>query len=83
MTLSAIRVKAVTDPGGYSDGGGLHFFVTKMGRKSWVLRITVDGCRRDMGVGRYPSVSLARAREKTTEHRDATPKGRDPLVGLS
>ena len=80
MTLSATRVKALSDPGRYSDGGGLHLFITKAGRKSWVLRITVDGRRRDIGLGGYPLVSLARAREKATEYREAFLEGRDPVA---
>ena len=80
MTLSATKVKALREPGRYSDGGGLHLFVSKAGRKSWVLRITVDGRRRDIGLGGYPSVSLARAREKAAEYRTAIAEGRDPVA---
>ena len=80
MTLSATRVKTLKEPGRYSDGGGLHLFVSKVGRKSWVLRITIDGRRRDIGLGGYPSVSLARAREKAADHRAAIAEGRDPVA---
>ena len=80
MALSATRVKALTEPGRYSDGGGLHLYVNQAGRKSWVLRITVDGRRRDIGLGGFPSVSLARAREKATDNRTAVAAGRDPLA---
>ena len=80
MTLSATRVKVLNAPGRYSDGGGLHLFISKPGRKSWVLRITVDGRRRDIGLGGYPSVSLARAREKAAEYRTAIAEGRDPVA---
>ena len=80
MALSATRVKALKDPGRYSDGGGLHLFITKAGRKSWVLRITVDGRRRDIGLGGYPSVSLAQAREKAATHRATVADGRDPVA---
>ncbi len=80
MALSAARVKALKEPGRYSDGGGLHLFISKAGRKSWVLRITVDGRRRDIGLGGYPSVSLALAREKTVENRAAIAEGRDPVA---
>ena len=69
MPLSATRVKALKDPGRFSDGGGLHLYISKAGRKSWVQRITVDGRRRDIGLGGFPSVSLAQAREKATENR--------------
>ena len=80
MTLAATKVKALKDPGRYSDSGGLHLFINKAGRKSWVLRITVEGRRRDIGLGGYPSVSLARAREKAVEYRAAIADGRDPVA---
>ena len=80
MPLSATRVKALKEPGRYSDGGGLHLFISKAKRKSWVLRITIDGRRRDIGLGGYPSVTLANAREKAYRHRAAIADGRDPLV---
>ena len=59
---------------------GLHLYVNYAGRKSWVLRITVDGRRRDIGLGGFPSVSLARAREKAADNRTAVAAGRDPLA---
>ena len=80
MTLSATRVKALNAPGRYSDGGGLHLYISKAGRKSWVLRITVDGRRRDIGLGGYPSVSLAQSREKAADNRAAIAEGRDPVA---
>ena len=43
------------EPGRYSDGGGLHLFISKRGAKSWVQRITIDGRRRDVGLGGFPS----------------------------
>ena len=80
MALSATRVRALREPGRHSDGGGLHLYISKTGSKSWVLRITVDGRRRDIGLGAFPSVSLAQAREKTTGIRAAVAEGRDPLA---
>ena len=79
MTLSATRVRALKEPGRHSDGGGLHLFISKAGRKSWVHRITIDGRRRDIGLGGFPSVSLAQAREKAAANRTAIAGGRDPL----
>ena len=80
MALSATRAKALKEPGRYSDGGGLHLYISKAGRKSWVLRITVDGRRRDIGLGGFPAVGLASAREKAADHRTAVAEGRDPLA---
>ena len=45
MKLSATRVRALKDPGRYSDGDGLHLFIHKSGLRSWVQRITADGRR--------------------------------------
>src|SRR5262245_15714168 len=67
----------------YLDGDGLYLQVSRTGTKSWVFRFKrkVGGKlkSRDMGLGAYPKVSLAEAREKADEaraHRDA---GRDPI----
>ncbi len=80
MVLSATRVRALKEPGRYSDGGGLHLFITKTGRKSWVQRITIVGRRRDIGLGSFPSVSLAQARKKAIENRAMIADGFDPLL---
>ena len=80
MALSATRVKGLEEPGRYADGGGLHLFISKAGGKSWVQRIMVGGRRRDIGLGAFPSVSLARAREKAAANRAAVADGRDPLA---
>ena len=80
MKLSATRVKAIRDPGRYSDGDGLHLFISKAGSKSWVQRITVDGRRRDIGLGGYPTISLAQARRRASNNREAIGNGRDPIA---
>lgn len=35
-------------PGRHGDGGGLYLLVKPSGARSWVLRVQVDGRRRDM-----------------------------------
>ena len=80
MKLSATRVKALRDPGRHSDGDGLHLFISKAGVKSWVQRITIDGRRRDIGLGGYPTVSLAQARKRAAANREAIGDGRDPTA---
>jgi hypothetical protein len=80
VKLSATRVRALRDPGRYSDGDGLHLFIGKKGRKSWVQRITVDSRRRDIGLGGYPTVSLAQARKRASDNREAIGNGRDPVA---
>ena len=77
--LTAAKVKTA-GPGKYHDGQGLHLRVTASGSKSWFLRLTVNGRRRDIGLGGWPEVSLADARRKALEHRSAAADGRDPLA---
>jgi len=80
MALSVARAKALTAPGRYADGDGLHLVVSATGRKSRVQRITIDRRRRDIKLGSFPAVSLARARERAMENRAAVAQGRDPLA---
>ena len=77
--LSALSAKALHTPGRHGDGDGLYLNVAPGGSKSWVQRIVVQGCRRDIGLGSYPTVSLARAREIVHSNRIAVSEGRDPL----
>ena len=77
--LTAAKVKTA-GPGKYHDGQGLHLRVTDSGSRSWFLRLTVNGRRRDIGLGGWPDVGLADARRKALEHRSAAADGRDPIA---
>jgi integrase len=46
-----------------SDGDGLLLLVNASGGKSWVLRYRMDRKERRAGLGKYPAVTLAKARE--------------------
>jgi integrase len=72
-------VKALKTPGRYGDGRGLHLYVKDAERRVWVLRYMVRGRSRDMGLGRFPEVSLAEAREKAEAARKLLRAGTDPL----
>ena len=78
--LSAKAVAAFRDPGRYSDGGGLYLIFGENLRKRWVLRIQVDGRRRDFSLGSLGKVSLADAREKATELQTQYVNGLDPAI---
>ncbi len=78
--LTAKSVKALKKRGRYGDGDGLYLEVGRTGSKSWILRVTVHGRRRDIGLGGISWVSLAEAREKARELRKAAKEGRDPLA---
>ncbi len=69
--LSARFVETIKEPGTYGDGrgsGGLSLRVKRTARghlaKSWGQRISVDGRPRNLGLGTWPHVSLAEARQK-------------------
>ena len=78
--LTAVTVKALTDPGRYGDGDGLYLSIARGGSRSWIQRIVIDGKRRDLGLGGYPVVSLADARRRASDTRAAVANGRDPLA---
>jgi hypothetical protein len=72
--------------GEHTDGDGLEF-VVKRSRKNggkllrnWVFRIQIDGKRRKFGLGSYPAVGLAKARQKRAIVVHALAEGIDPSV---
>lgn len=75
--LSASFVKAAA-PGKYTDGHGLMLWVKPSGTRSWVQRLIIQGKRRDMGLGAYPLVTLAEAREAAFANRKIARSGGDP-----
>jgi integrase len=78
--LTARKVETLRRPGRHADGHGLYLVVKPSGRKSWVLLYTFSGRRREMGLGGYPTTSLATARKLTLQHRETVAMGRDPLA---
>jgi hypothetical protein len=69
--LTDVRVRAA-GAGTHGDGGGLYLAV-KRGTagltRSWLFRYSVAGRHHWMGLGVYPDVTLARAREKAQDAR--------------
>ena len=60
---------------------GLSLLVWPTGGRSWVLRYQISGKRHDMGIGPYPEVTLAEAREKALDARRLVKaQHRDPLA---
>ena len=78
--ISAAFVRTVTEPGKYGDGRGLMLLVHPSGRKQFVQRISIQGKRRDLGLGAFPEVSLAEARDRADDNRLIARKGLDPTV---
>ncbi len=77
--LSAAKVKALSKPGRYGDGGGLWLQVSKWNTKAWLFRYTLDGRSRQMGLGSIHTLSLAAAREKAQRSRALLLEGIDPI----
>src|SRR6056297_1799592 len=85
--MSAVEVRKITHPGSGGNrnvavGGvdGLLLQVTPTGARSWLLRATVKGKRRQIGLGAYPDVTLAQARERARGVKDMIWQGIDPLA---
>lgn len=81
MKLTAKQVERTKTPGLINDGGGLYMKVTGDGgrAKSWIFRFKLSGKSRDMGLGSFPEISLAEAREKAADARKLTARGVDPI----
>ena len=77
--LSAAKVDKTKGPAILHDGAGLYLRIAPSGARSWVLRYQIDGKRRDMGLGPYPLLGLAEARDKARELRKLKLEGKDPL----
>ena len=78
--LTAATVRTASRPGLHGDGATLYLAVAPGGSKSWIQRVTVAGRRRDIGLGGYPAVSLAKARLRAMANRVAIADGIDPLA---
>ena len=78
--LTAAKVRAITRTGLHGDGDTLYLSVAPGGTKSWIQRLTVNGRCRDIGLGGFPLVSLAAARDKAFENRRCARAGGDPLA---
>jgi integrase len=77
--LSVTKVKTIKKEGCHGDGGGLYLRVKSGGTKSWTFRYMLAGRRRDAGLGSYPAVGLAKARELAEESRRLLAGGIDPI----
>ena len=78
--LTALEVAKLDKPGYYCDGGGLYLQVSKSGSKSWIMRYTLDGKPREMGLGSFLTFTLADARQRATAQRKQLADGLDPLT---
>ena len=77
--LTAAFVRTVKRPGVYCDLHGLKLRVNAGGTKYWLWQGTVKGRGRvDRGIGTYPYVTLAEARDTAFDFRRMAKRGVDP-----
>lgn len=81
VELGALQVSRLKMPGRHAVGGvaGLHLWIKATGAKSWILRVLVGPVRKDIGLGGYPDVTLAGARDAARRARDQIVQGIDPV----
>jgi integrase len=84
MLTNALSAKAVASlkQGKHRDGQGLQFEV-KGGSRRWTFSYMSEGRQRELAIGKYPAMSLAEARAKRAELREAKDRGLDPKVVLA
>ena len=78
--LTALAVSKLRRTGLHAVGGaaGLGLKVMPSGSRAWVLRTVVAGKRREYGLGGFPTVTLASARERAKAMLDQLFEGIDP-----
>lgn len=67
-------------PGKYADGEGLWLCKSSAESGKWIVRLVITGNRREMGLGRWPDVSISEAREKAAKARRQVRDGFDPIT---
>jgi hypothetical protein len=86
--LSAVEVAGAKTAGYFADGGNLYLRVAvgaSKGKKKrtiskgWIFRFTMGGRTRDAGLGSYPTISLAHARQEAERCRRLVATGIDPI----
>ncbi len=76
--LTAKKVEAAK-AGRHGDGAGLWLVVSPAGSKRWAYRFTLAGKVSEIGLGSFPVVSLAEARDKAAEARRLHKGGVSPV----
>ena len=78
-SLTVKKIDKIEETGIYSDGNGLRLRVDKNKNKNWVFRYSIFGKSKDMGLGKYPIVTLNDARQKLVDAKKIIYDGNDPL----
>lgn len=76
--LSQMKAKSL-GTGKHNDGQGLYLVKRHKQGGKWIQRLSINGKRREMGLGRWPDVSIGEAREKAREARSQVRNETDPI----
>jgi integrase len=76
--LTDRRIMALKKPGHIADGGGLYVRVRSADAKSWSFIYRRGELRTEVGLGAYPALTLAKAREQAAAFRETLANGGDP-----
>lgn len=81
VELGPLAVSRLSTPGFHLVGGvaGLGLQVLPSGGRSWLLRAMIGARRREMGLGGFPDVTLAGAKEAARQAREKIRAGSDPI----
>jgi integrase len=77
--LNVKQIESARRPTVLNDGQGLRLEIGKSLNKKWIFRFTMNGKRRDMGLGRFPDVTLRQARSLRDEARQLVGQDIDPI----
>lgn len=80
--LSTLEVSKIRKPGSTAVGGvpGLELYISPAGTRSWVLRVRMNGKRREFGLGSATdTLNLAAARKRARALREQIEAGVDPV----
>src|SRR4051794_9407559 len=81
LTDTLIRkTKRPLKPTKLADERGMYLFLTPSGGRLWRLKYRFGGKEKLLALGRYPDLSLAKAREARDDARKALAQGIDPSV---
>lgn len=81
MALTDLKIqsiKSTSRPQKLVDGDGLYLYITPTGTKSWRLDYRFGGKRYTLTLGKYPLVTLAKARIKRSETKQLLLDGVNP-----
>ena len=79
MKLNTAKLKTLPLEKSVCDGANLYFTRTGPDRGKWCFRYQRLGRKHEMGLGPYPAISLANARQRARELHILMHQGKDPL----